>query len=73
MTTKLTVRHCNTPALTINTVAFTCYGKRTHDVIVDEDGTVRVYDSTAKYFTRCHSISPRVQAIIRARWAKAHA
>lgn len=72
-TTTLTVRHCNTPSLAITTVAFTRYGKRQHDVTVDEDGTVRVYDSTAGYFTRCHSITPQVQGVIRARWAKAHA
>jgi hypothetical protein len=29
----------------------------TYNVMVDEDGTIRVYDSVAGYYTTCHSLS----------------
>jgi len=31
----------------------------TYRAIVDADGTVRVYDSVAGHYTRCHSLTPR--------------
>lgn len=45
--------------------AFTGEPVRTHRVCVDSDGTVRVYDNVAGYYTRCHILSDRQQARIR--------
>jgi hypothetical protein len=30
---------------------------RSYQMLVDADGSVRVYDSIAGYYTRCHSLS----------------
>lgn len=45
----------------------------TYRAIVDEDGTVRVWDATAGHFTACHSLTARQVASARRRWAKADA
>ena len=34
-------------------------GAREHQVMVDESGTVRVYDDIAGHFTLCHSLTAR--------------
>ncbi|MCE5336801.1 MAG: hypothetical protein LLG06_19665 [Desulfobacteraceae bacterium] len=46
---------------TIRARAFSGEGIREHRVMVDGDGTVRVYDSAAKHFTRCHILSISAQ------------
>lgn len=51
--------------LTIRTKAFSGEGIKKHRVMVDADGTVRVYDSVAGYYTTCHSLSQGTQARIR--------
>jgi WD40 repeat protein len=71
MKTTTTRNFHGTQTLSITTVAFSSHGKARHAVTVDDDGTVRVWDSVAGHFTSCHSIKPRVEAIIKARWAKA--
>jgi len=40
-------------------------GARKHKFAVDSDGTVRVYDSVAGYFTTCHALSAAAQRRIR--------
>ena len=37
--------------------AFSNDSIRTHKFEVDSDGTVRVWDSVAGYYTRCHNLS----------------
>ena len=37
--------------------AFAGEGIKRHNVQVDPDGTVRVYDSTAGHYTLCHSLT----------------
>lgn len=43
----------------------------TYRAIVDTDGTVRVWDSVAGYYTRCHALTPGQVRSARARWARA--
>jgi hypothetical protein len=52
--------------MTIRCKAFDGEGVRTNRVMVDDDGTVRVYDSVAGYYTTCHSLSERTMRRIRA-------
>lgn len=35
-----------------------CFERGTYLAIVDDDGTVRVWDSVAGHYTRCHSLTP---------------
>lgn len=58
--------------VTTRAKAFTAYGTETIRAMVDEDGTVRVYDSVAGYYTTCHILSDSAQQRIR-RLAKAQA
>ena len=53
--------------ITMRSKAFANEGVRENYFQVDEDGTVRVYDKIAGYFTRCHSLSARDQDRIRVR------
>jgi hypothetical protein len=48
--------------ITIRAKAFSCENVKTHTVAVDADGTVRVWDSVAGYYTTCHSLSKSAQA-----------
>lgn len=41
----------------IRAKAFATEGVRTNRCTVDADGTVRVYDSIAGYYTTCHSLT----------------
>ncbi len=41
----------------IRAKAFSGEGVRTNRCTVDADGTVRVYDSAAGYYTTCHSLT----------------
>ena len=43
-------------------VAFTGESRAIHTIAVDEDKTIRVYDSVAGHYTRNHGLSPRSQA-----------
>jgi len=43
----------------------------TYRAIVEDDGTVRVWDSVAQCYTACHALTPRQVASARARWAAA--
>lgn len=43
--------------LTVRAKAFSGEGVRTNRCTVDADGTVRVYDSVAGYYTTCHSLT----------------
>jgi hypothetical protein len=38
-------------------------------VMVDDDGTVRVWDSVAGYYTTCHGLGDSAQRRIRKLWA----
>jgi hypothetical protein len=40
---------------------FSNHGVETRDVMVDTDGTVRVYDDIAGHYTLCHALSARTQ------------
>ena len=55
-----------TQYITIRAHAFTGEGIRAQRVSVDDDGTIRVYDSVAGYYTTCHSLSASAQRRIRA-------
>jgi hypothetical protein len=50
---------------TIRARGFSGYGVETLSVCVDDDGTVRVYDSVAGHYTTLHSLS--AQAVGRAK------
>ena len=45
--------------------AFSREPVRKHQFWVDDAGTVRVWDSVARHYTTCHSLSPRAEARIR--------
>ena len=45
--------------------AFSGQGIRSHRFHVDSDGTVRVWDAIAGYYTSCHSLSRSTEARIR--------
>lgn len=47
----------NTTIIDLRAKAFRCEGVRNHKVSVSSDGSVRVWDSVAKHFTTCHSLS----------------
>ena len=53
--------------VTIRAKAFSGEGVRTHRCRVEQDGTVRVWDSIAGHYTVCHSLS--ASAMRRARQA----
>lgn len=55
--------------MTVRAKAFTGYGAEWVRVMVEDDGSVLVYDDIAGYFTRCHSLSPAAERRIRRRWA----
>ena len=46
-----------TKYITIRAKAFSGEGVRTVRASVDADGTVRVWDGVAGYYTTCHSLS----------------
>lgn len=51
--------------------AFSGEPVREHKVVVEQDGTVRVYDDVAGHYTTCHSIAPSTLGKLRAyarRW-----
>jgi hypothetical protein len=43
----------------------------TYRAIVDADGAVRVWDSVAGHYTRCHTLTAGQIRSARARWARA--
>ena len=49
-----------------------CFERGTYLAIVDDDGTVRVWDNMAGYYTRCHSLTPAQirSAQARAGWTR---
>lgn len=49
----------------IRAKAFSGEGIRKHRVLVENDGSVLVWDSVAGHYTRCHSLSR--SALLRAR------
>lgn len=52
--------------ITIRARAFSGQGVKTHRMLIT-DGTVKVYDPIAGYYTSCHSLSPAsVKRIVRA-------
>jgi hypothetical protein len=51
--------------VTTRAKAFAGQGVQTIQALVEGDGTVRVYDDVAGYYTTCHSLSERAQARIR--------
>jgi hypothetical protein len=55
----------NTKEITARAKAFSGEGIQTHKFNVDAEGTVRVWDSVAGYFTTCHSLSKSAEARIR--------
>jgi hypothetical protein len=50
---------------TIRAKAFSGESIRSHDIMIESDGAVLVWDSVAGYYTSCHILSP--SAIRRAR------
>lgn len=44
--------------ITVKAKAFTGEGVRAHRVVVEQDGTVRVFDSVAGHYTTCHALAP---------------
>lgn len=48
--------------------AFSCE-RGTYRAVVDADGTVRVWDSVAGYYTTMHSLTARQMQSARRRWA----
>lgn len=59
-----------TKVVTVKCKAFSGGRIAAHRCIVDADGTVRVYDDAAGYYTTCHSMSERTQARVRKLAAK---
>ena len=51
--------------ITVRAKAFAGYGVEEIKALVEPDGTVRVYDDVAGYYTTCHSLSPRAEQRIR--------
>ena len=51
--------------ITVRAKAFSSEGVRTHQVMVYGDGTVRVWDAVAGYYTTCHRLSKNAEARIR--------
>jgi hypothetical protein len=51
--------------VTARAAAFAGQGVREHRFMIDTDGTVRVWDSIAGYYTACHSLSDAAQRRIR--------
>ncbi len=51
--------------ITARAKAFSGDGVREHKFSVSEDGTVRVWDKIAGYYTTCHSMTPATQTRIR--------
>ena len=55
----------NTIEITARAKAFSNEGIKTHKFSVDQDGTVRVWDSVAGHYTTCHSLSKSAEARIK--------
>lgn len=51
--------------ITAKAKAFSSEPVKTHKFTVEADGTVRVWDSVAKHYTSCHSLSKSAIARIR--------
>lgn len=51
--------------ITIRAKAFSGSKTAQHRCMVDDNGTVRVYDDVAGYYTTCHSLSLPAQARVR--------
>jgi hypothetical protein len=51
--------------ITTRAKAFSGRGVETVQCMVDTDGQMLVYDSVAKHFTRCHSLSKTAERRIR--------
>ena len=56
--------------ITIKCKAFGNETAKEYKVLIEDNGTVRVYDSVAGYYTACHRLSKSQQRRIR-RWALA--
>ena len=50
---------------TITAAAFTGEPRRHHDVVVDANGTVRVWDSVGQLYTATHALSAAGQELAR--------
>ncbi len=59
-----------TKTVTVKCKAFSGGRIAAHRCMVDADGTVRVYDDVAGYYTTCHSLSEATQRRIRKLAAK---
>jgi len=55
----------NATEITARAKAFSTESMSEYRFLVDNDGTVRVYDDIAGHFTRCHALSARQQQRIR--------
>ena len=51
--------------IVVRAKAFTGMGIQSLKCLVEGDGTVRVYDSVAGYYTTCHSLSKSAERRIR--------
>jgi len=51
--------------ITMMTKAFSAEARSTYRIAVDEDGTVRVWDSVAGHYTRLHGMTARSMAAAR--------
>lgn len=62
---KTAIIRSNThPDREVRTTMVRCWGK-SYPAYADDDGTVRVWDDGANYFTACHKLSERVQDRVR--------
>lgn len=60
----------NRRVVTIRARAFSCEDSQENRCLVDADGTVRVWDEVAGYFTHCHILSEKDQRRARKRAAE---
>lgn len=51
--------------LTVRCKAFSCEGVRNNRLLVEADGTIRVFDSVAGHYTTAHAISKATESKIR--------
>jgi hypothetical protein len=54
-----------TQEITARAKAFRREGVKSHKFSVEADGTVRVWDAVAGYYTTCHSLGKSAEARIR--------
>jgi hypothetical protein len=56
--------------LTVRARFFSGQPIETRDVLIGDDGTVRVWDDVAGHYTVCHALTQSTERLIRAKAAK---